>query len=110
MAINLKPAQAAVERLMTDRVRLWRNPWGVEDDTMSPDPQDLELNPGPLGLIYDGPATIKVSEVAEDGAAGSLPLAVLAAEDDQLEIVESRDPAVVGRWFRVDQVRGGTFS
>lgn len=108
--VNLAPAQAAVERLMTDRVRLHRNPFGVHDDTMSPDPNDLELDPGAFGVFYDGKATVKVSEAAENGAASSLPLAVVALEDDLVEVVESRDAAIVGRWFRVDEVRGGTFS
>lgn len=108
--VNLAPAQAAVERLMTDRVRLWRNPLGVHDDTMAPDPNDLTLDPGAFGVAYDGAATIKVSEAAENGAGGSLPLAVHALEDDLIEVVECRDTTVVGRWFRVDQVRGGTYS
>ena len=110
MALNLAPAQRAIERLMTDRVRLWRNPLGHEDDTMAPDAGNLDLDTGPLEAVYDGKAIIKVSEVAEDGAAGSLPFAVIPDENDLIEVVESRDASVVGRWFRVDQVRGGTFS
>lgn len=108
--VNLAPAQAAVERLMTDRVRLYRNPNGVADDTLSPDPNDLTLDPGAMGVVYDGRATVKITEAAENGAASSLPLAVVALEDDLVEIVEARDVAIVGRWFRVDQVQGGTFA
>ena len=44
MAVNLRPAQAAIERLMSDRVRLWRNPLGHEDDTMEPDAGNLDLD------------------------------------------------------------------
>jgi len=110
MAINLGPAQLAVRRLMTDRVRLYHNPGDIEDDTLAPDPGNLDLDPGPQVAYYDGDATIKISEAAEQGAASSLPLDVVPDEGDYLEVVASRDAGATGRWFRIDQVRGGTFS
>jgi len=108
--VNLGPAQASVERLMTDRVRLYHNPGGVEDDTMAPDPGNLDLDTGPKHPYYDGPATVKISEAAEDGAAASVPMRIVPDEGDIFETVDTRDPGAQDRWFRVDQVRGGTFA
>lgn len=111
--VNLAPAQRAVEALMTDTVRLRRNPGGNDDDVLNPNPGNLTLDAGAVEPYYDGPATIRVSQAAENGVAGSMasvPLAVIPDEDDVIEVVTSRDPTLPGRWFRVDQVRGGTFA
>lgn len=110
--VNLAPAQAAVLRLMTDRCRLRRNPGGETDDVLDPNPQELTLDPGEIEPYYDGVCIARASEggTGEDASSCTVPLSVEASAGDITEIYESRDSAMVGRWFRVEQVFGGTFA
>ena len=111
--VNLAPAQAAVERLMTDRCKLYRNPGGVDDDVLNPNPGELTLDPdAEIVPYYDGICSARAAAggSGEDASSVTVPLAVVPYEDDAIEVVESRDAAMVGRWFRVDRVMGGTFA
>lgn len=111
--VNLAPAQAAVERLMTDTCRLYRNPGGVEDDTLAPTSEGAILDPGTVEPYYEGKCLFRVSTAAANGVQGSgasIPLEQEPARDDFFEVVASRDPESVGRWFRVADVQGGTFA
>lgn len=112
--VNLAPARLAVEKLMTDRGKLRRNPGGPDDDVLNPNPGSLELSPGGLPVpYYDGPMTIKISAAAangETGSAASFPIGIVPLEGDFLEVAEALDGSLVGRWFRVDEVKGGTFA
>lgn len=111
--VDLAPAQRAVERiLLTDRCRLRRNPGGEEDDTLSAEPGELTLTPQTITPYYDGVCALRVESGGDgaDTATVTVPLAIVPDEGDVAEIYEARDPGLVGRWFRIDQVGGGTFA
>lgn len=111
--VNLSPAQAAVAKLMTDVCALRRNPGGVDDDVLNPNPGSLDLGTAAPAPYYTGPCMFRVSPVDVDNgidSSVSVPLEVDARDDDFVEILEARDTTMVGHWFRVDQVRGGTFA
>jgi hypothetical protein len=111
--VNLAPAQAAVERLMGDRCRIRRNPGGSDDDVLNPNPGELTLDPGvEIEPYYDGICSARAAAggTGEDASSITVPLSVVPLEDDAIEVYESRDAAMVGRWFRVDRVMGGTFA
>lgn len=111
--VNLAPAQRAVEALMTDAGELYRNPGGEDDDVLDPNPTGFTLDPSTMVQVYAGKLTFKLSAAAANGetsSMASLPLEVEADVDDFLRLTETRDPAMDGRWFRVSEVRGGTFA
>lgn len=112
--VDLAPAQRAVEKLMTDTGKLRRNPGGIDDDVLDPNPGNLTLSPGAVPEpYYDGKCTVRVSQAAANGetdSSASFPLGVEPLEGDFLEVTASRDPALPGRWFRIDRVKGGTFA
>lgn len=121
-AESLERARARVElKVLLDHCVITLDPDGFSDDSFDRATLTWTRPPDDDALIYSGPCSIR-SEAAhltdEDGNdvvsstwIGKLPLLDSAAVRNGaiLLVDDSRDPEMIGRTFKVDQVYGGTF-
>ncbi|GGL03344.1 DUF6093 family protein [Streptomyces flaveus] len=127
MALDLSGVRRVVERLLDDRLELWRDVDGVSGDVLDEGTGELKLGgsvpvllwagvgaivrPGSLGVVphLDSLAAAGPSSTAYQAL---LPLTAPSAAVDDVLVVSrtARDPQLTGRRFRVVDVGLGTYT
>lgn len=126
MALDLSGVRRVVERLLDDRLELWRDVDGASGDVL--DEGTGELRPGgSVPVLWAGvgaivrPGSLGVMPALDSLAAAGpastayqalLPLAAPSAAVDDVLVVSRtvRDPQLTGRRFRVAEVGLGTYT
>ena len=111
--LDLSAAQEVIEDLLRDAGIVWRDPQGSDDDVLDEETGIWAPPDGDLDKIYEGP--LKVGHTSEEGDPKdlvSLPLSSpTILKGDWVQITGAyRDPELVGKWFRVQDVQWSTYA
>jgi hypothetical protein len=99
------------ERWMVDTVEVWRGSDSTHDE------DTLVEAPVPGDEVYSGKARVRPTRGAREVAIGEGVISLRDADilfpigtpllriDDEVKVVTSEDPALVGTWFRITDVR-----